>query len=420
MVILRLMLIPVRTSEATFVFGADPQFPFYTLKTFDTNEIQISKTSPRKRSELQDIFLSALEPPERRDPPNDGLVAFLFPKMAAIMAINQSESLAKQHQLASTDKDDVEGAAIRRAAQQEACNLRWDAKTRRYELDHPAIARRAKDPNFLKSPTSPQLNHEGKQVLHITVTSSSHGSPVTSTSAPPVIIVTNPNAAPTTRESSAAAGIRLSTLPQSDTDFPLASLDLGAMTLNIDAHQILDLMPSLFAIDCVVSAMFAIAIADESTNPVMGLMDIWSPRSKAPRSQYGGSVKSYAGSTFYATIAEREEAEEEARLAKEEHDKDVKLAKREGEYTGNRSWYGKKERVKNRRKRVMMAEFDLEKLGTYQAGERKGQELPAVTRGVVGGLVGALRFVVWLLTMVVQCVCWALVNSTRCLTSEKF
>jgi hypothetical protein len=254
--------------------------------------------------------MSSLEPPERRQPPHDGLVAFIFPKMAAMLALNQSASLAKQHHLASTDKDDIESAAVRRAAEQEACNLRWNAAASRYELNHPAITRRARDPDFLKSPRSPDLGDDIKPVLHITVSSNSIGSPVMSAANPPVILVTNPYASVTPSEPG-DRGIRLSTLPQSDVDAPLASLDLGSMGLHINANQILTLMPSLFAIDAVVSAIFAVAVADETTNPVLASMDIWMPRPKAPRSQYAGSVVSYAGSKLYATIAEREEAEEE-------------------------------------------------------------------------------------------------------------
>lgn len=339
--------------------------------------------------------------------------------MAAILALNQSATLAKQHHLASTDKDDIESAAVRRAAEQEACHLRWNATACRYELDHPAISRRAKDPDFLKSPQSPELHGDVKPVLHISVSSNSMGSPVTSAAHPPVILVTNPYAESTPSEPG-DRGIRLSTLPQSDLDAPLASLDLGSMTLHIDANQILTLMPSLFSIDAVVSAILAIAVADETTNPVLAAMDIWMPRPKPPRSQYAGSVVSYAGSKLYATIAEREEAEEEAAKMRKEHEKDVKVNKKAVKYTGKRKWYGAKEKQKSKKKTITVAEIDLEKLGSYQSGERKGQELPAPVRGVMAGLVACLRFVVWLLTLIVQFVCWMLHSVTRGVTSEKF
>lgn len=411
-----------------FTFGADPQFPFYTLKTFDTSEVAISKTCPAKRNITQDIIMSSLESPERRLPPHDGLVAFIFPKMAAMMALNQSAALAKQHHLASTDKDDIEQAAVRRAAEQEACHLRWNAAASRYELDHPAIARRVREPDFLKSPMSLDLDGITKPVIHITVSSNSIGSPITSAANPPVILATNPYAVPPSEP--AATGIRLSTLPQSDSDAPLASLDLGTMTLHINANLILSMMPSLFAIDAVVSAILAIAVADETTNPVLAAMDIWTPRPSAPvkRSNYAPSVVSFAGSKLYATIAEREEAEEEAAQMRKEHAKDVKANRKAAkyEYTGKRTWYGARQKVKvskskqGKKKQIVMGEFDLEKLGHYQSGERKGQELPAVSRGIMASMVACLRFVVWLLTLIVQFVCWMLHSVTRGVTSEKF
>lgn len=401
------------------MFGADPQYPFYTLQTFDTNEISVSKTNPVKRSDLREVVLSAIESNQRRLPPQDGLVSFIFPKMAAMMAVNQSAQLAKSHQLAPTDKDDIEAAAIRRAAAQEACHLRWNPNFERYELEHPAISRRAREPDFVKSPasaTASMILPDGDPVLHISVSEATPNSP-------PVISVIDPDAATSPPHTSHGAGIRLSVIPQSDTERPLASLDLGSRALHVDADQILTLMPSLFSIDCIVCAVFAVAIAHETTNTVLGSMTTWMPRPKAPVSQYGGSVKSYAGSAFYATLAEREEAEDEAKQMEHDHKKDVKESRKITADMGKRTWYGgkKKEKsVKKKTKKVIIGEFDLEKLGHYQKGERKGQELPPVVRGFMSVMVGTLRFVTWLLTMIVSFICWLLVGMTRCVTSEKF
>jgi hypothetical protein len=379
-----------------------------------------------KRTDVQEVVLSAIESPERRLPPNDGLVSFIFPKMAAMLALNQSAQLAKIHSLAPTDRDDVEAAAIRRAAAQEACHLRWNAAHKRYELEHPAIARRPREPDFVKSPASPHgsimMTSPRESVLHITVSASTPGSS-------PTISVIDPNATASTPNVSAGAGIRLSVIPQSDTTRPLASLDLDNQVLHIDADQILTLMPSLFSIDAIVCAIMAVAVADETTNPILGSLPLWMPRPKAPMSQYGGSVRSYAGSTFFHTLAEREEAEAEARQMEKEHKKDIKQSRKidtsavggDQDAAGKRTWYGKsKERKPKKTKKVVIGEFDLEKLGHYQAGDRKGQELPAPVRGVMSLLVGLLRFVTWSLTMIVSFLCWLLVGMTRCFTSEKF
>lgn len=401
-----------------------------------------------------------------------------------MLAVNQSAALAKEHNLAPTDRDDIEAQAVRRAARQEACNLRFNARTGNYELEHPAISRGSIAEDFtLKSPVpaSPTTirSMTGKPVLLITVTTDS---PL------PCISVTDPNASSRTGgiispQTSAGAGIRrLSTIPQTDTSTDnslLASLDLTTEILHLDANAILELMPSLFSIDCIVSAILAVAIGDSKTNPTLGGMEIWKPR-PAPPSRLGttagpssvyhnvlgsrtglgnrpGSVRSYSGSVFYATIAERQEAEEEAKLMRQNHERDV----RGGGYSQGgkgkaRTWFGrfkqplndsdveegratspedfekttaadastssrkKKNKKPKKTKKVMISEFDLEKLGHYQSGDRKGQELPAVTRSALGGLIMALRLFVWFLTKLVHFIAWLLVNVSRAVTSEKF
>lgn len=338
-----------------------------------------------------------------------------------MMALNQSAQLAKTHHLAPTDKDDIEAAAIRRAAAQESCHLRWNPNFERYELEHPAISRRPREPDFVKSPasaTNSMILPASDPILHINV------SEATPTS-PPIISVIDPNASTPGAQNSPHAGIRLSVIPQSDTDRPLASLDLGTRSLHIDADHILTLMPSLFSIDCIACAIMAVAIAHETTNPTMGSLPIWKarPRAQAAASQYGGSVKSYAGSAFYATFAERDEAESEAKEMEREFKKDIKERKKvAGKEKAPRTWYGAKRKVKGegRKKKVVIGEFDMEKLGHYQKGERKGQELPPVIRGVMAVMVGGLRFITWLLTLIVGFICWLLVSMTRCVTSEKF
>ena len=477
-----------RTDEATFVFGSHPSLPFYTLQTYDTNEIAVGKTCPRRTPAIQpstveppitrDVVFCPLEPLERRQPPNDGLVAFIFPKLAAMLAINQSAALAKQHNLAPTDRDDIEAHAVQRAAKQEACSLRFNARGGFYEVEHPAIGRAAMGGDFAtKSPTasSPTTVRSitGKPVLHVIITKEN---PL------PCIHVIDPNASrrtgvsittPTVGPQSAGPGNnRLSTLPLGEitsspsSEFPpLATLDLTTQILHIDANSILELIPSLFSIDCVISSILAVAIADASTNPVLGGMEIWKPR-PAPASRYGnasgsrslyngqggmanrpGSVKSYAGSTFYATIAEREEAEEEAKLMRRTHQEDVRASKSatatksKSKSKPSRQWFGRsaseedegdsisdseksssrgKSKKKNKTKTIVMGEFDLEKLGHYQSGDRKGEELPVATRSAISGLVMGLRLVVWFLTMLVQVLTWMLVHVTRGLTSDKF
>lgn len=412
------VLTSARLNESTFAFGADPTASFYTMQTFDTNEISISRTNPSRRTASFDILLLSLEPASRRQAPYDGLVTYIFPKLAAMLAIDQSNELARIHQLAPTHRDEMQTSAVQRAADQEACRLYWKEDFNRYELEHPAIGRDIRDPNFAISPTDAAIVQ--KPVLHITVSSHNLRSPMSITYAPPVIYVTNPNAKVSrgSTPQSPHAGIRMSTMPQSDSDDALCSLDMGTMTLHIAAKEILTLMPSLYAIDCIVSAVLAVAVADEATNPSMAKMDIWQPRPKPAMSQFGGSMKSYQGSTYYATLAEREEAEDEAKLMKQVHEQDRRSKSVD---TDKKGWFSREKKVKpGKTKSIAIAEFDLEKLGRYQAGERKGEELPGVTRSLVEVMIWGLQMLVWLLTAFVKMLVWILVNVSRAVTSEKF
>lgn len=405
-----------RTEEANFTFGSDPKRPFYTLVTYDTNEIALSKNCPRKEAIACEVSINTIEAAARRAPPNDGLVTFIFPKMAAMMAINQSNELAKQHGLAPTHRDEVQAAAVRRAADQEASKLRWNATGQHYELEHPALGRRVRGPDFAKSPQSgitPSTSFALRRpVLDIHVTS-----PTGRTL--PVITVANPKASDVESIASPSIqGIKMSTLPQIDTDNSLVILDFNTRIMHVNANQILEQVPSLFAIDSIISAVLTVAIADETTNPVLAAMEIWQPKPSRAMSTFGGSVtgKSTTGSVFYATVAEREDAEEEARALAELHNNDVKRTKT------HRKWFssGKQKQPKSKKKQIVMREFDLEKLGHYQAGDRKGQELPGVVRLTLSVMVGSLKFIVWLLTLVVHFLSWLLVTVTRGVTSEKF
>jgi hypothetical protein len=118
---------------------------------------------------------------------------------------------------------------------------------------------------------------------------------------------------------------------------------------------------------------------------------------------------------LYATIAEREEAEEEAKLMRQLHKDDTKG---KGDKS---SFWGKKSKAKKKKKttKVVVSEFDLEKYGHYQAGSREGEELPGIVRGVLELMFVGLKFVVWLLTMLVQMFAWLTVGITRCVTSER-
>ena len=370
------------------------------------------------------ILLLALEASARRLPPNDGLVSYIFPRLAAMLAMDQSTALASKHKLAPTHRDEMQADAVGRAANQEACHLIWNEFGKRYELIHPAIGRdpnkTPRTPHFAVSPITPQDGE--KPVLHITVSSHHLSSPLGADPPPPVIIVTNPNSS-TSQNEAIPADPRLSRISNvsQGSDEPLAFLDFGTMNLHIDAAAILRLMPSLYAVDCIASALLAVAVADEATNPIMANLEIWLPMPKAPASVFGGSVggSSYTGDKFFATIAEQQEAQQETKLMER-----LKKANQNTKQNASKtpSFWTRKQKPAERKatKQIVIEEFDLERLGRYQTGDRKGQQLPGVTRGVLKMLVYSLQIVVWGLTLFVKVVSWALVGLTRALTSEKF
>ena len=407
-----------RTEEASFVLGSDPSTPFYTLITYDTNEIALSKSNPRKPTVKCEVSINNIEAAARRAPPNDGLVTFIFPKMAAMLAINQSTELAKEHGLAPTHRDEVQAAAVKRAADQEACRLKWNATTQNYELDHPALGRRTRGPDFIKSPESARSPPAfEKQVLEIHVSKSTGRSL-------PIISVVDPKADLESASEPTIPGIRMSTIPQSENDNALLTLDFNTRLMHVNANKILEHLPSLFAIDSIVSAVMTVAIADQVTNPIMAAMELWEPKRVPRASTYAGSVfggsvagKSTTGSVFYATLAEREEAEAEAKELAAIYEKDIKNKERRKQHN---KWFGKKKEPKKKTKKVVVKEFDLEKMGTYQAGKRKGQDLPGPVRLCLSVMVGGLQFIVWILTTIVRFLSWLLVSCTRGVTSEKF
>lgn len=122
--------------------------PFYALSLIPTSTSALltmtrqdpSKSPPKRLSGLglksssdklpgNEVLTTTLEEVARRHAPNDGLVALLYPKAAANMAID----------LASKPNG-PDGEAIVEAAERECGRLVWDDDSSHYYLVHPAIA----------------------------------------------------------------------------------------------------------------------------------------------------------------------------------------------------------------------------------------------------------------------------------------
>ncbi|GAD96759.1 conserved proline-rich protein [Paecilomyces variotii No. 5] len=404
-----------RVDSATFTFG-DPHVPFYAMQTFSANELAITRTYPRKPSRSVPVMMLNLENKGRRQPPNDGLLALIFSRLAAMLAVDQAAELSRQHRLAPTEAVEVETDAIRRAVAHESCRLVWNESQKRYELRHPALAKRkiAALVGHDGIPLSPvQTRDPG--TLHITVyRPSESGNGVRQ---PPIIMVTNPVSATAVEAAHLAASPRTSTLPLTDIDDPLASLDFGTMTLSISAGLIAATVPSLYAVDSLVAAILVVAVSDEATSHMLADMEIYGSYRHPHRNSIVSAASSntrYTG-RFFATIAERDDTKDEVNPVS--NSKSTK-SKKTGENRRSPRFWG---RSKSKKKQIVIDEIDLEKYGRYGKGSsREGEKLPGSIRAFLRFMFWSLELVVRGLTVTAKVFAWLLVHLTRCVTSEKF
>ncbi|KAH0542829.1 hypothetical protein FGG08_002783 [Glutinoglossum americanum] len=133
------------THSEAFSFGpsrTEPFFDFQTLKenSFDAaySEVIVRRHDPVKRSIIPVITLD-LEPPSRRLPPNDGLITLIYPKIAAMMALDATASRVKYQGVESCDAEALAREAVSKAAEKECCKLLWDSEKERYYLWHPGV-----------------------------------------------------------------------------------------------------------------------------------------------------------------------------------------------------------------------------------------------------------------------------------------
>lgn len=130
------------------------------------------------------------------------------------------------------------------------------------------------------------------------------------------------------------------------------------------------------------------------------------------------------------TVAEREDAAESMNLASQIKSAQKKSKEASGKKSVFKFWnrspstkaQGNSQRSKkNKNQEIVVEEFDLEKYGRYgNSSSREGEKLPGITRTILRVLFFGLDLIVKGLTLVVKILAWLLVNSTRCVTSEKF
>lgn len=365
----------------------------------------------------------SLEDRGRREHPHDGLVALLFSRLAAMLAIEQADEISKLHQLAPSEAADVENQALRRAAAQESCRLSWNRNSRLYELRHPSLSKR-QPPALVGAegiPLSP-VRSKSSGILYITVSAPSNDAMPHQA---PTILVTGPPSSMALAAAQLAANPRTSTLPVADSDEPLASLDFATRTLTISPAAVIATIPSLYAVDSLVAAMLAVAVSDEATNPILADMELRSPSFTEPGSLQGVNAP-YRG-PLITTQAEREDYAASLQLASQ-----IRAANAKAEGASKRKGFFKfwdryqstpsgQVRTTKKGQEIVVEEFDLEKYGRYGKGSsREGEKLPGITRTLLKILFFGLEMLVKGLTLMVKILAWLLVHSTRCVTSEKF
>ena len=405
-----------RTGPSTFSLGEDPHQPFYTMHTqTQGKKLWMTRTNPCQPQRTASIMALDLET-RRRHGPSDGLVTVLFSRVAALLAMEQAGEYATQQGLDSRAALEVEGNALRRAAEQESYHLKWNNDGRLYELQH---AQSPPQPQALIGamgiPLSPIQQQHLTSTLHITISmSTTNQQQQQQQHQPPTIIVTNPMPSNSTGTETArqAATARTSTLPHPAADDPLASLDLATMVFTVDADAIMAVAPSLYAVDSVVAAVLAVAVVDRQTRGVLdglGLYDREDPL--APSAVFRS--RSVSEGTAADTVRDNDSVREDADT---------------GTGTGNNKWtrlhprrtfftrHSKKTTPKQRRK-ILIDEFSPVHHGHFGPGSsREGQALPRPTVRVIHGLYWTLEVVVRGMTVIVRGVGRLVVEVTRGVT----
>ncbi|KAL1978392.1 hypothetical protein VTN31DRAFT_1251 [Thermomyces dupontii] len=413
-----------RINIETFTFG-DPQLPFYTLQVH-ADSLLLTRTHPHQSNRSVRAMMLTLEDPARRQPPHDGLVTNIFSNLAATLAVEQAAELARQHNLAPTDALEVQENAVNRAAAQESCRLLWDARNGRYELHHPSLLQQhsplpvGEDGNPL-----PRVQIAKPGILHISVsqTLDSNDGPQ-----PPAIVVTSPAVPNAVEAANATANPHLSIVPQTaDTDEPLATLDLGTMTLSLCASATTTIIPSLYAIDSLIAAVLAVGVSDAVTRQVLIDTEIYIPGQETPRTPMRRTVQTsstprvstWSGSTvapsprtgfsgkLVATLAEREEAEQEAKLMAQlcAADKKDRRKRSKKKSASPRSSSGKTKSKGNNK--VVVEEFD------YEANLPEEHKIPGVVRAMGSVVACGLKAVVAVVKGMLKCAVWVMVRAAK-------
>ena len=133
------------TENEAFTFGASKTQPFYDLQTLRTNsfdesfsECDIRRHDPRTGAVIPIMTIGL---PASPDPPRDGLITTLYPKIAAMMALDRAQSVSASR--SGPPSEEAKSRMISLATARETCRLAWDADSGLYFLLHPGLRKGA-------------------------------------------------------------------------------------------------------------------------------------------------------------------------------------------------------------------------------------------------------------------------------------
>ncbi|KAL8728382.1 MAG: hypothetical protein Q9166_005426 [cf. Caloplaca sp. 2 TL-2023] len=115
-------------------FDSSTSQSLYTLSASD-DELSISRSHPTNDTTTIQFSTPTLQKPSSSSP----LVATIFPKLAELMAIDKSSTVAVDHRLDRQACTALQTEAVERAYHQEASSLLWDSDSQKYYLIHPTL-----------------------------------------------------------------------------------------------------------------------------------------------------------------------------------------------------------------------------------------------------------------------------------------
>ncbi|KAL9100370.1 MAG: hypothetical protein Q9163_004240 [Psora crenata] len=109
--------------------------PLYALSASANHDVSITRIHPQDHRTKVPICASTIAQPTRQDP----LITLIFPKLAGLMAIDESSSSAVARKLDRQASQLLQAEAIAQAQEREGTLLLWDSDSGRFCLMHPTL-----------------------------------------------------------------------------------------------------------------------------------------------------------------------------------------------------------------------------------------------------------------------------------------